>query len=168
MHRRAASRVKQPAVSNRRLADAAKCLTLCLVAGVSLAACQSNSLRHVRAVTYPPDFHYITSQEIRTTMGRLAVEVAALDDLVGQGEETAPAAREEVIQILTRMRALSGQLKKGAKSNHPRIDDNAFRLGDDIDRALAEARIGAPPSYYYAGRVVGACTYCHAQPLDSR
>jgi hypothetical protein len=60
-----------------------------------------------------------------------------------------------------------GQLKKaGAKSSHPLIDQDAPRLRKNIDRAIAEARMSSPPTYYAAGRVVGSCSYCHEQRVE--
>jgi hypothetical protein len=118
-------------------------------------------------VTYPPDFHYITQQEVRTTMGSLAVEIATLDALLGSEAVANSENRDAVIASLTRMRSLAGQLKKGARSNHPRIGANAPRLREDIESALDGARRLPVPDYYDAGRVVGSCNYCHAPPLSS-
>lgn len=136
-------------------------LALILATGFTLLGCEGDALRRVRTVTYPPDFHYISEQEIRTTMGSLAIEVVALDEIMRQRGGPLPEDRDEVVAILTRMRGLAAQLKKGTKSNHPRIDRDAPRLKEDIDRALAAARTTTRPNYYDAGLVVGACTYCH-------
>ena len=97
-----------------------------LLAGLSLAglamgavACEGDPMQRVRISQYPPDFHYITKQEIRTTMAELAVEVVALDGLLTRPAQ--PAEREAVLETLTRMRALAGQLVRGgARSSHPR------------------------------------------------
>ena len=131
-----------------------------------LAACSSDGLRRVREVTYPPSFHYITESEIRTQMGALAVEVAALDAIMWRAQGPQPEDQEEIVDILRRMRALTRDLKRGARSNHPRIDRFAPRLQRDVERAIEGAR-GASPNYYYAGLVSGACTYCH-EPRHSR
>jgi len=58
------------------------------------------------------------------------------------------------------MRVLAKQLKRRERSNHPRIDLHAPQLQEDIERALASAR-REPASYYYAGRISGACASCH-------
>lgn len=139
-------------------------LVAALVVGLAAIACEGDGLRRVRSVTYPPDFHYITRQEIRTTMGRLASEMLVLEALLGKQGGLAPEDQETVVAVLTRMEALASQLKQGAKSNHPRIDANAPRLREEIERALLSAR-AEPPNYYGAGRVVGACDYCHAPSL---
>jgi hypothetical protein len=135
--------------------------------GFASISCEGDTMRRVRMSQYPPDFHYITEGEIRSTMGELAVNVVALDETLSQEGGPRPEERDEVIAILKRMRGLAGQLKKGSKSNHPRIDDNAPRLRHDIERALVRAS-ATPPVYYDAGRLVGACTYCHVQRLTGR
>ena len=125
-----------------------------------LAACGGDGMRRVREATYPPSFHYITEAEIRTQMGALAVEVAALDAIMWEGEGPGPQDQAEIVAILKRMRTLTRDLKRGARSNHPRMDRVAPRLQRDVARALEGARSGSP-NYYYAGLVSGACTYCH-------
>jgi hypothetical protein len=115
----------------------------------------------VRRAQYPPDFHYITKQEIRTQMGQLAAEVVALDAILSKPGGPTEADRETILAILQRMRTAAGQLEKGEHSNHPLIDRNAPRLRNDLDRAIEEVRMSQPPIYYRAGEVVGACTYCH-------
>jgi hypothetical protein len=127
-----------------------------------LAACGGDTMERIHRAQYPQDFHYITKREIRTTMAKLAVQIVALDDLLGQPGGPAADQREEVLTILREMRRLAAQLKQaGTTSNHPLIDRDAPRLHADIDRAIAEVQMSKPPSYYAAGRVVGACTYCH-------
>ena len=135
---------------------------------MSVLSCEHGSMPSIGMEQYPADFHYITKQEIRTTMAQLAVEVVALDNLLAGGGVAPAGEREEVLDILVRMRVLAGQLRRGgAKSSHPMLDDNAHRLRDDISRAIAEARMSSPPTYYEAGRVVGACTYCHVPRHDA-
>jgi hypothetical protein len=123
-------------------------------------ACGGDTMKRVREATYPPSFHYITESEIRTQMGSLAVEVAALDAIMWRPEGPGAGDQAKIVEILKRMRVLTRDLKKGARSNHPRIDRVGPRLQRDIERALEGAR-GASPNYYYAGLVSGACTYCH-------
>ncbi|MCG8588242.1 MAG: hypothetical protein MJE66_03050 [Proteobacteria bacterium] len=126
-----------------------------------IAACAGPSLENLRDLTYPPDFHYITKQDVQTAMGALASEVDALDQALRRGEGAPPNQREDVVAILSRMQSLAHQLKRRAHTNHPRIRLHADRLQHDIDRALSSAR-KEPPNYYFAGVVAGACTYCHA------
>jgi hypothetical protein len=131
---------------------------------VIVLGCAGESLERVRAATYPPDFHYITKQEIRTTMGSLALEVYALDQIMWQPGGPRLGDRANVIEILSRMRSLSRQLKRREHSNHPRIHMHAPQLQRDIQRALLSAR-REPPYYYHAGLISGSCSYCHSPQL---
>ena len=128
---------------------------------VIILGCAGEPLERVRAATYPPDFHYITKQEIRTTMGALASEVYGLDSIMRQPGGPRLEDREIVIEILSRMQTLSRQLKRRERSNHPRIREHAPHLQRDIERALLSAR-REPPYYYHAGLVSGSCNYCHS------
>lgn len=119
----------------------------------------------IRRVTYPPDFHYVTQQEIRTTMDRLAVEVATLEAIMEKGGGPQAEDRPAIVASLERMEDLAAQLDQGERSNHPRIGADAPRLRATIERALLAART-QHPTYYDVGRVVGACMYCHA-PQDA-
>lgn len=125
------------------------------------AACAGDSLEQLRRATYPPDFHYITQQEIHTKMGALASEVDALDQIMWKAGGPTPEDRTRVVEILSRMRTLAAQLKRRPQSNHPEIQEHAPRLRQDVERALAAAKM-EPPNYYYAGVTSGSCTYCHA------
>ena len=124
-------------------------------------ACDPSRMSDMRRAQYPPDFHYITKQEIRSTMGELATEVVALDGLLSKKGGPTADDRQKILEILGRMRTLAGQLKKGSHSSHPRIDRYAPQLRAEIDRAREEVQMSDPPSYYQTGLVVGACTYCH-------
>jgi hypothetical protein len=134
-----------------------------VVLALALAIPGCNGLaRRMRQHTYPPDFHYITQPEIDTTMGQLAVRVLELDELLLSEVPLGTADHARVVELLVAMRDLAGALKQGTRSNHPRIDMSADRLRDEIDVAIRWAR-KRPPSYYAAGNVSGACTYCHAR-----
>ena len=120
----------------------------------------------LRQHTYPPNFRYISKDEVRGTMSGLAVQINALDELL-MDETVAPGDRERVVEILSEMQLLARDLDRGGnRSNHPRIDRYAPRLQDDIGRALRSAR-SQNPDYYYAGTISGACSYCHARPADT-
>jgi len=122
--------------------------------------CAGTSLKDVREMTYPPNFHYISNDEIRATMAAMAVEVEALDRIMWQRDGSPEVDRERVIETLIRLDSLASRLKRREQSNQHQIQIHAPQLVDDIDRALFAARL-EPPSYYYAGLVAGACSYCH-------
>ena len=136
-------------------------LVLALSLGALLPGCQRGELERVRSVTYPPDFHYISQQEIHTTMGQLAAEVSVLEAVMEKEGGPQPEDRATVVAALERMDRLAAELAKGTRSNHPRIGADAPRLRETIDRALVSARTGSS-SYYDVGRVVGGCMYCHS------
>jgi len=131
-----------------------------LIVAVALG-CAEPAAERVRTVTYPRDFHYITQQEIRTAMGELAHEIVMLEQQLSPRSEGDGVDQVGVVQILSRMDRVAASLKRREHSNHPRIDAYAPRLRRDIERALVGAR-SDPPSYVAAGRVSGACSYCHA------
>jgi len=146
---------------------AAAQFTVLFMAAAGLA-CGSVGMFRISRAQYPPDFHYITKREIRTKMAELAVQVVALDELLSRSDGSAPGDRDMVLEILGRMRELAGQLVRGgARSSHPMLDRDVPLLRADLDRAIAEVRMNSPPTYYGAGRVVGACTYCHVARYDS-
>ena len=146
--------------------DAALAFTVFAVSAAVLG-CGGDGMSRISRAQYPPDFHYIMEQEIRTKMAELAVQVVVLDDLLSRPGGPGPDDRDAVLEILGRMRVLAGQLVRGgAKSSHPLLDRDAPRLRSDLDRAIAEVRMTSPPTYYRAGRVVGACTYCHVARYD--
>ena len=127
---------------------------------ILVVAC-ADAPERVRRVTYPPDFRYFAEGEVEGLMQQLAAEVVALEQQMrGESPEPDPQA---VVAILTRMRALTAELNRGALSNHPRIEAMGPRLRNDVERALGAAR-AQPPNYYFAGEVAGACRYCHAPP----
>jgi len=130
-----------------------------LAAVILLTSC---SAEQIRRHTYPPEFHFITRGEIQGVMGELAVRMAELDQLMANDEDfvLTPEEQERVVVLLAEMHRLSLDLRRGSRSNHPRIDRYAPELQDDLRRALEGAR-RQPPNYYFAGQVPGACEYCH-------
>lgn len=133
---------------------------------LALAAC-ADTPEKVRKVTYPPDFHYIKKEEIHTVMGRLAVQMVRLEERMQQDGGFRDEDRDEVVEILSEMLRLSQELKRGTRSNHPRINREAPRLQSNIERALRAARLD-PPNYYFAGEVSGSCEYCHVPRHEPR
>lgn len=131
-----------------------------VLGAIAIASCTGADLAEVRELTYPPDFDYLTRAELTSTMGGLAREVDSLDRILWAQSGSPAGAREEVVAILERMQELARGLGEGRGSNRPRVHHEAPRLIGDIDRALAAAK-NEPPDFFWAGRVSGACTYCH-------
>lgn len=137
-------------------------LVVLLVGLVSLTiGCVERELVPLRRATYPPDFHYLTRDEIQTTMADFARSVDSLDGILSKAGGAGPADRDAVVGILEKLRLQAIHLESGNASNHPRIHEDAPRFLRDIDRALLAAK-REPPDYSWTGRIAGACTACHA------
>lgn len=128
---------------------------------LSLLACGEAKLASLRSVTYPPDFHYLTRDEVQGTMAEFARSVDALDAILAQEGGAGAADRDAIVGILEQLRLQGRHLASGAESNHPGLHQDAPRFTRDVDRALASARRD-PPDYSGAARIAGACTACHA------
>lgn len=114
----------------------------------------------VRQYTNPPTFHYITDEQLRSTMWRLAYHSRELRQLMTSPQETA-AHRAEVSKNLRAMEQATIELNRtGWPTNHPLIDANRSNLLRDIKNAQ-EAVSREPPNFLLAGAVSGACSYCH-------
>ena len=130
-----------------------------LVCG-ALAACAGFSAG-LRQYTYPPDFEYITQEQLRSTMWQLAKQVRELQLLMLEPTSSNGQQRQKVSELLMTMEHTTSQLNtSGRPSNHPVIDRNLDALRRDI--ALARASVEKnPPNYFLVGSVTGACVYCH-------
>ena len=126
----------------------------------ALVACAGFSA-WLRQYTYPPDFEYITQEQLRSTMWQLARQVRELQLLMLEPTSTNERQRQKVVELLMTMEHTTSQLNtSGRPSNHPVIDHNLDALRRDI--ALARASVEKnPPNYFLVGSVTGACVYCH-------
>lgn len=129
--------------------------------GVVALACAEEGLAPLRAVTYPPDFHYLTRAEIQGTMGEFARAVDALDRILAREGGAGAEDRDTVVGLLEQLRLQARHLEQGAESNHPGLHQDAARFTRDVDRALVGAR-REPPDYSGTARITGSCTACHA------
>lgn len=124
-----------------------------------ISACADLAAR-VRRHTYPPTFHYITDEQLRSTMWRLAFHARELRERIAAGEEAAPG-RAEILRHLGGMEAAAVDLNRtGWPTNHPLIDAHQADLLRDI-RAAQTAIGREPPNFLLAGAVSSACVYCH-------
>jgi hypothetical protein len=129
--------------------------------GLLALACAEQGLAPVRAVTYPPDFHYLTRAEIQGTMAEFARAVDALDRILAREGGAGAADRDAVVGLLEQLRLQGRHLEQGEGSNHPGLHQDAARFTRDVDRALIGAR-REPPDYSGTARITGSCTACHA------
>ena len=136
-------------------------LPIAVWVALAMLACSEAGLAPIRSVTYPPDFHYLTRDEIQGTMAEFARSVDALDAILAREGGAGAADRDAVVGILEQLRLQARHLASGAESNHPGLHQDAPRFTRDVDRALVGARRD-PPDYSGAARIAGSCTACHA------
>jgi hypothetical protein len=66
---------------------------LALTAAIAWAACSSAALESLRRHTYPPNFNYITEDQLKSTMWELASHTRQLDRLVRRSEPAVPPSQ---------------------------------------------------------------------------
>ncbi len=138
-----------------------------MIAAILLSACSSEFAAAVRQVTYPPDFVYVSDEQLRSNMDRLGNYLAQLDDALVQSETRQPI-QEEVVIILTRIGQISASMQAGESgASHAFLEDEMPVFTTEISRARRAAMMD-PPQYYLAGRVSGACLNCHRVNRDMR
>ena len=129
---------------------------------LGFVGCRDTSpIELIRSATYPPDFNYVTGQELRDSMDRLGFNLQRLSEvlaLVGSGQEV---PQREVVSILGDIERVATNLRAGdAGSNHPFLEDHMSDFTVLAGRARLDA-MANPPSYYRAGELVGGCINCH-------
>lgn len=130
-----------------------------LVAGLLLSSC-GGFFDRLRRHTYPPDFRYITQDQLESTMWQLAAQAERLDQIT-QDPALMDAHRAEIRLILEQMEGTTNQLKtEGTPANHPMINANLDRFRADI-RSARRGVEHEPPSYVRAAAIPAACVYCH-------
>ncbi|MBL4820730.1 MAG: hypothetical protein JKY98_07040 [Gammaproteobacteria bacterium] len=127
---------------------------------LTVSAC-GDTAALVRRVTYPPDFQYVTGQELRSSMDRLAFQLQRLDQALEESNIRQANQQQEVLGILRNIERVGANLQAGeAGSNHPFLQDHMR----DFVGSVSQARTAVsrnPPRYYLAGRVAGGCVNCH-------
>lgn len=132
---------------------------LCAIAPLVVACAHVAS--GVRQVTYPPDFRYITDDQLRSSMGRIAAGTARLDGL-SRSPGGLAEHRDEVVATLLEMERIVSRLNPSdLPTNHPLLNANLERLRQDIQEARMAAQRD-PPSLGRAEAVPGSCLICHA------
>jgi len=137
-------------------------VTVCTLGLVlQLSGCQG-VLEGVRTVTYPPDFNYISRQELTDTMQQFALYTTLLDQALSNSPLVSDDQRESAISILGKMEQLSLHLAtEKLSSNHNIVSFNIDQFRSNIVDAR-KALMQQPPSYYQAGSVSAYCLNCHA------
>ena len=114
----------------------------------------------VRRYTYPPDFHYITPEELHSTMWQLAYHSRELHRLMLLPDDP-KLHRDAILEQLRGMERATEQLgQSGWPTNHPLVDMNLAQFRNDI-RSARQAVEREPPNFLLASPLTGACVYCH-------
>ncbi len=114
----------------------------------------------LRQYTYPPDFHYISTEQLHSTMWQLAYHSRELNRLMTP-PSAAESHRDEILKNLESMEQATIELNRTAwPTNHPLIDKNRSSFLRDI-RMAEQAIRHEPPNFLLASSVTGACIYCH-------
>ena len=117
----------------------------------------------VRKATYPPDFKYVTGQELRSRMDELAFQLQLLNKALVESHEGQSESdqQQQVLGILSNIERIGSSLQAGeAGSNHPFLQDYMKNFLSIVSKARYSASL-KPPSYYYVGRIAGGCISCH-------
>ncbi|VAW57796.1 hypothetical protein MNBD_GAMMA07-1635 [hydrothermal vent metagenome] len=117
----------------------------------------------VRKVTYPPDFKYVTGQELRSHMDALAFQLQLLNKTLIENNngQSKLDQQQQVLGILREIELIGSSLQAGeAGSNHPFLQDYMKKFLSIVVQARRSASSN-PPNYYFVGRVSGGCISCH-------
>jgi hypothetical protein len=128
------------------------------IACVLFAGC-ADMAQWMRRRTYPPDFRYVTREEVRSTMGELAYHTRELSRLMRVTEDPREQRGEIAAELRAMERAAERLNQSGWPTNHPLIDMNLANFLRDI--RFAESVEQEPPNFLLAGSLMGACVYCH-------
>jgi len=119
----------------------------------------------MRSGTYPPDFEYISQDQLKSVMWQMARDSRDLEKLLAQPGPVSEPDRRHVLELLTSLYDESGRLGgEGARTNHPLLDQDRDRFRADI--ATAQRGVESqPPSYEVARTVSAACVHCHNRSM---
>ena len=85
--------------------------------------------------------------------------LASMGDELDTLMKTDPVDGQAATAILERMEKTTVKLR-GQKTKHPVLADSIDSFYDEVVKARKGAEAD-PPNYYFAGKVSGACVYCH-------
>jgi len=121
----------------------------------------SDTAALLRKVTYPPDFKYVSGEELRSHMQQLAFQLQLLDQALAENNTGQSTQQQQVLGTLRKIERIGSSLQAGeAGSNHPFLQDFIRDFVSDVEHARSAASLN-PPRYYFAGRVAGGCVNCH-------
>ncbi len=130
----------------------------CLLISVALCGCASFGA-WLRQYTYPPDFDYISHDQISSAMWQLARDVRALEKTLREPGDIVEQRRARISSLLISMDEKAVQLDSGGRTtNHPMLDAKLPTFRRDILLARQGVERG---SYTLVALLPGACVYCH-------
>ncbi|MCP4077728.1 MAG: hypothetical protein GY744_16270 [Gammaproteobacteria bacterium] len=127
-----------------------------------MTGCANGVFETIRKVTYPPDFNYISSDNLTSTMQQFAWYTTLLDNSLQDTHPVPDSERLNAISILHKMEKLSHDLgEQNLSSNHNIVSFNINQFRQNIINAR-DGLMMEPPNYYLAGSVSAYCLNCHA------
>ena len=146
---------------NRRLVSTRASQTFCLVTVLlALVGCNDFAAT-LRQFTYPPDFTYVSSAQLQSSMQHLAYRLQQLDLVLATEAAEPPGMQQNIEDLLREIERIGSGLQAGeAGSNHPFLQDDMATFLASVRQARMAAALN-PPRYYMAGRVSGGCVNCH-------
>lgn len=130
-----------------------------LLFAMMLAAC--HDLETIRQFTYPPDFKYVTQEELRSNMQRLAYQLQQMDAVLASSPPKT-VNQQEIVDVLGEVQGIGSSLQAGqGGANHPFLEDMMPQFVITVGKARLSAQQD-PSRSYLAGQVSGACLNCHS------
>lgn len=129
---------------------------ICCCAVVS--SCGNNA-RWLRQATYPPEFRYISDDEIESVMWRLAGRVHELEQRSDSAEPDVPALSALLDQVEAEARRLDA---RGGGSNHPYLQSKLQEFLKVVERAKLDLQRN-PARIATVEDVWRACSGCHSR-----
>ena len=136
---------------------------IAIAVAIAQISCVSPSHTRFQAMVYPPDFSYLSEQELESSMWVLASEIGRLDDLLQAAASEPLADTQRAIQesLLRMRRAIDEIDTPGRTTQHPVLNQHLGRFRERLQRARRGAD-RTPPNYFHASVLSGACFMCHA------
>jgi len=119
-----------------------------------------NVASRLREYTYPPDFRYISQEQLRSTMWQLAYHSRELNQLL-RSPDTTLQNRTEIVDQLRSMEEAAAALS-GWPTNHPVVDKNLPNFRQDL-KIARESVEREPPNFLPAASLSHGCAYCHGK-----
>ena len=119
------------------------------------------SCAEIRKATYPPNFTYIKTSDVKNTMNVFAKNIVTIDSILLTSQKVTSAEKSQILSSMSALLAAINKLDQGKEhTNHRLIDNHLNEFRDSIIQAQAMITKN-PSNYYLAGQLSGKCTACH-------